>query len=103
MRYQRVVWLHASPEDPVVLYAEIDDDGWERRKVDEFSDDRLAWADGAHDNLDTGTRLGTVPTPALHEITADHQFGGAAISRAEFEAGWNKALAWSPARDNRGH
>lgn len=26
MRYQRVRWLHDSPEDPVVLYSEIDAD-----------------------------------------------------------------------------
>ncbi|MPZ85325.1 MAG: hypothetical protein GEV28_35040 [Actinophytocola sp.] len=42
--FQRVQWLHDNAEDPVLLWAHVVD-GWEVRKVDEFADGRLEWAD----------------------------------------------------------
>lgn len=47
--YQRVQWLHDRPEDPAVLWAHVVD-GWEVRKIDEFADGRLAWADVEHES-----------------------------------------------------
>jgi uncharacterized protein DUF6881 len=47
MRYQRVVWHHGHPDEPVVLCSEIDDQGIEIRKVDEYRDGRLDYADGS--------------------------------------------------------
>src|SRR5512139_3384469 len=103
MRYQRVAWLHDFLTEPVLLYAEIDREGWERRKVDRFRDGRLAWADEDHDSPDTGTFLSVEPMPDLNEINADREFDGVEISSAEFEAVWVEALARSPARDTAEH
>ena len=44
MRHQRVRWIHERADEPVVLYAEVDDDGWEVRKVDQYIDGRLVRA-----------------------------------------------------------
>jgi hypothetical protein len=35
-RYQLVHWLHEFADEPGRLYSEVDDDGWEIRKVDEY-------------------------------------------------------------------
>src|SRR5262249_25192281 len=34
----RVEWRHDSPDDPVVLYSELDAERWETRKVDVYAD-----------------------------------------------------------------
>ena len=45
MRYQRVVWHHDDEDEPVVSWSELDERGWESRKVDEYRDGRLDYAD----------------------------------------------------------
>lgn len=92
MRYQRVRWLQDSPEFPVLLYSEIDDDGWEVRKIDEYANGHrdLAGAD-----LETGsTILGLDRVPTLDEINKDHQFDGVEITAEEFEEIWARAKEW---------
>jgi hypothetical protein len=101
MRHQRVAWLHEYATEPVVLYAEIDDVGWERRKVDEFRDGRLAWADRTHEDGNSGTALSIEPMPSLDEINLDPEFDGAAIPATEFEAVWARAVASPSTRDIR--
>lgn len=92
MRYQRVRWLQDSPEFPVTLYSEIDDDGWEVRKVDEYADGHR---DLASANIETGsTALGEDRIPPPEEINEDPQFDGAAIAEQEFDAVWAKAKEW---------
>lgn len=86
--FQRVRWDHDDAEDPVVLWSHIVD-GWEVRKVDEFADGRLAWADDQHETDTTG--LGQVPIPRPDEIAADPQFTVAVVDAADFERVWRRA------------
>lgn len=88
--FQHVRWLHDDPEDPVVLWAYVVD-GWEVRKVDEFADGRLAWADDQHESDSTG--LGTVPVPAPDEIGADPQFLVELVTSEAFDRVWQRAHA----------
>ncbi len=44
MRYLRVQWLHSHPDEPVTLYSELDDEGWEVRKVEIFADGHIGFA-----------------------------------------------------------
>jgi hypothetical protein len=88
--FQRVQWLHDDPEDPVVLWAHVID-GWEVRKVDEFADGTLAWADGEHESDSTG--LGTVPVPAPEDIGADPQFLVELVTGEAFDRAWQRARA----------
>jgi hypothetical protein len=62
--FQRVRWIHANAEDPVALWAHVVD-GWELRKVDEFADGGLAWADGEQGRA-PGCRPG--PDPVLVQL-----------------------------------
>ncbi len=90
MRYQRVKWHHDHADEPTVLYSEIGEDGWEVRKVDEYSDGRL---DPASTKIEAGsTMLGVQPVPPLEEINADAVFEGAEISPQDFEAVWSRAV-----------
>ena len=69
-----------------VTYVELDEDRWEVRKVEVFSDGRVTSANG---KCSTGTTaLGDAPLPPLSELGAS----AAAISCVEFEDIWNKAL-----------
>jgi hypothetical protein len=88
--FQRVRWIHANAEDPVALWAHVVD-GWELRKVDEFADGGLAWADGENETKSTG--LGTVPVPSPEEIAADPQFVVEVVEHEAFELVWQRAHA----------
>ena len=89
MRHQRVIWDHDLPDEPTVLWSEVGDDRFERRKVDEYRDGRLDYADAQGG---TGsTLLGDQPIPSLDEINASGQFTGVPISPPEFEAVWQHA------------
>ena len=89
MRYQRVTWHHQFEDEPSELYAEIGEDGYERRKVDAYADGRLDFADATRETGTTG--LSDVPMSSLEDINAQAEFTGAAIEREEFEAIWQRA------------
>jgi hypothetical protein len=70
MRYQKVLWHHDPPDEPVVLYAKISS-GREVRQVEIFRDDRHDYADTSGS---TGTTmLSEILTPADDEINQDPQ------------------------------
>jgi hypothetical protein len=90
--YQRVQWRHVGGGDPVVLWAHIVD-GREVRKVDEFADGHLVWADEGHES--GSTRLSEVPMPTAREIDGDPQFVIEIVDATAFERVWQRALASS--------
>ena len=94
MRYQRVHWVHEVADEPVVLYAELDDDGWEVRKVDQYIDGRLVRAGPSEES--GGTRLSEAPVLTIAEINQDVQFAAGAISPDEFERVWSDAGEAAP-------
>ena len=92
MRYQRVGWRHDSDEEPVVLYSEVDDQGNEVRKVEEYRSGRL---DLASDDRQTGnTFLSEGVLPSLDDTNRDPELEGKSISKEEFEVVWEKAWRW---------
>jgi hypothetical protein len=85
----KVVWHHDSPEDPVLLYSELDGERREVRKVEVYADGCMDRADA---NSQTGTTwLSVEPIIPLDEICAQPQFAPESISAIEFEAVWNAA------------
>ncbi|HRX84826.1 MAG TPA: hypothetical protein P5572_07395 [Phycisphaerae bacterium] len=86
MTYIKVRWIHSHPDEPVLLYSELNDDRWEVRKIEVYRDGRRGFASVSDSVGDT--RLGQGPVPTLAEIAADPQFEPVAIERAEFEAAW---------------
>jgi hypothetical protein len=89
MRYQKVLWHHDLPDEPVVLYAEISS-GREVRKVEVFRDGRHDYA-GPSGSTGT-TMLSEIPTPADDEINQDPQFSATTIHASEFEQVWRHAI-----------
>lgn len=89
MRYIAVHWHHHCADEPIEMISEIDDDGWEQRKVEIYADGRRDYAD---ESEQTGsTQLGLVPIPSLAEIASDPEFSAREISRDEFETVWKSA------------
>jgi hypothetical protein len=86
MRYQRVRWVHEFADEPVLLFAEIDDEGWEVRKVDQYADGTLHRAGGGEET--ERTVLGERPGPTLDVINQDPDFNAEAITAEEFETVW---------------
>ncbi len=89
MRYLKVIWNHDSPSDPVLLYSEIDANGWERRKVEVFADGKTGYADSMSNSL--STKLSLIRVPSIDEIAMDQQFSPSEISGQEFEEAWRRA------------
>lgn len=61
--YLRIDWHREFPDEPVTLYSEVGDGGYETRKVNVFPDGHLEWADDEHESAHTG--LGEAPHPAF--------------------------------------
>jgi hypothetical protein len=87
-RYQKVLWHHDLPNEPAVLYSEIDA-GLEVRKVEVYRDGRHDYADGSNS---TGTAmLGEKMMPGVEEINEEPEFSAVSISAEEFEQAWRRA------------
>jgi hypothetical protein len=89
--YLKVEWIHDFSEEPVDLYSEIGDNGYEVRKVEVFRDGHLQYADERHEA--GGTSLSEAPVGAVEEIAAQDGFRPHVISEQEFEAVWARAVA----------
>ena len=90
MKSMRVRWYHDEDDDPVELYSEVDERGWEVRKVERWRDGQVGHAGGA---MRFGpTRLGEEPVPVEKaEINDDPQFDAQWIEPSEFEDVWDAA------------
>jgi hypothetical protein len=92
MRYVKVGGFHELDDQPVVLYSEVNDDGYEVRKVEEYADGHR---DLANKGGETGsTFLSDVPLPGLAVINAQDEFVGEEITEDEFEEVWAAAWNW---------
>ncbi|MFF7332739.1 DUF6881 domain-containing protein [Streptomyces sp. NPDC008150] len=91
MRYLKVVWHHNSPDDPVTIWSEIGEDGYESRKVEKFADGRLGYADT--DRAKEGSELGEFPIPDPNVIAQQREFTPEIITAKAFEKKWNAATS----------
>ena len=90
----KVYWLHDFPDEPTIIYSEVDDNGWEIRKIEQYRDGR---ADIAYSDIETGsTRLAEVQYSPIEEISAQDEFWPALITSADFAAAWGSARAQHP-------
>lgn len=96
--YLKVEWRHSLPDEPVLLYSELDEDRWEIRKIEVFRDGDVGYASRSGSegpNRHSGqTKLGQVPMPPFEEIEQDLQFKPFIISVEEFESAWTSALEY---------
>jgi len=86
MRYLKVRWIHDYLDEPLLIYSEIDADGFEVRKVEVLRDGRMHFADEGYS--EGGCELSTEPLPSNEEISSDKQFELKEISRDDFNKIW---------------
>lgn len=86
MRYFQVDWLHENNEYPISIFAEIDDEGWEIRKIEVFRDGHKGFAENFENEGET--MLGEKPWPEIEVIVSDDQFKARELTSAEFESEW---------------
>jgi hypothetical protein len=94
MKYVKVSWRHSHPDEPTLLYSDLDDARWETRKVEIFRNGKTGYA--SHTASGGPTRLGIVPTPPISIIASDPQFEPTEITREEFEEVWLQATQGHP-------
>ncbi|NUW29821.1 hypothetical protein HTZ77_00015 [Nonomuraea sp. SMC257] len=90
MRYLKVIWRHDFDDYPVELYSELDNEGYEVRKVEIYRSGRRDYADFAKSTGQTG--LGEIPVPSIEEIAEQEEFTPAWINADEFERVWDLAV-----------
>lgn len=88
MKYIRVAWKHQNPDEPTMLYSELDARRWETRKVEVFRNGRIGYASAEGES--GGTQLGLVPVPEISEIAKEPEFEPVEITREDFESIWAK-------------
>lgn len=90
MTYIKVYWKHNFPDEPILMFSELDDARNEIRKVEVYREDLLGYAcESANKN---GTLLSECELPELNVINKDMQFEGSEIEKEEFEKIWKKAI-----------
>ena len=90
MTYLKVRWIHSHADEPVLLYSELDEYRWEKRKVEVFADGHCVYASAAASA--GSTQLSEGPIPSLAEIADDAQFEPLEITREEFEDVWARCV-----------
>lgn len=86
MHHIKVAWDHHPPDQPLLLYSELDGDRMEVRKVEIFRSGRPGSASAADSH--GPTKLGEAPVPPLSEIGVDPEFQPAETTQEEFERVW---------------
>jgi hypothetical protein len=89
MRYFKAEPRHEEPGEPTLSYHEVDDSGWERRRVECFEDGRIVSADTVDEEAPVSLSL--APLPTVEELTAEGEFIVEVITRSEFEEVWARA------------
>lgn len=87
MIYILVKWIHSFPDDPVLLYSELDAFRFETRKIEVFRDGKIGYA-SEYEEFGS-TKLGTDPVPEISEIAKNPEFEPIEISKDEFEKIWS--------------
>ena len=82
-------WQHDSPDDPVLLFEELNEQRLETRKVEDFADGRPIRSDRIGPELNTS--LSWEPVPSETEIDSQPEFTVEQLTADEFEAVWSNA------------
>jgi hypothetical protein len=89
MEYWKVDWLHDFETEPIRIYSEVGDDGYEIRKVQHYRDGRMLKADASHESRDIG--LGEIPVGSIKDVASQPEFAASLITPEEFEKEWEIA------------
>jgi hypothetical protein len=84
--YFTVRWHHDLPDEPVLLFEELNEQRLETRKVEEFADGRRIRSDRIAPEL--GTSLSWEPVPSEAELDEQAEFTVEQLTADEFEVVW---------------
>ncbi|WP_205746795.1 DUF6881 domain-containing protein [Duganella callida] len=87
MNYIDVIWHTTDPANPIRLVSELDEHGFETRKLEFFRDGAVGYADET--TSANGCALGELAVAVLAKINEDREFAGVAITAAAFEELWS--------------
>ena len=90
MRYLFLHWMNQSPGEPDRFCHEIDDRGYEVRRVEVFPGGGFRCVDATSHHKDTS--LFTGPFPSLEELVSDPDLKVLEFDCEQFDAIWNRAL-----------
>ncbi|MFD4433762.1 DUF6881 domain-containing protein [Nocardia sp. NPDC058497] len=94
LQYRRVTARAAAGYEPRLSFAEIDDEGYESRKVEYFPIGRMGLADGF---METElTQLADDPVESLEQISQRPGFTAEEITPEEFQVEWTIAGGEQP-------
>lgn len=97
MKYLKVYWNHEHKDTPKILYHELDENGFEVRKVFIYDNEKFEFA--SKDYYTDNIFLSEIPIISLDEIKSASdgvdQFIPNYITKEEFEKVWNQALSFS--------
>jgi hypothetical protein len=91
MKYIHYLWIHKFQDYPVILVSEVDDQWFEKRKVEMWRNGKIGWAD--ENSSSKGTILGFHAIGSLEENNSTSEFSGVEITKEEFEIFWNLAVS----------
>lgn len=78
--------MHDLEDEPQILYHEIDESGFESRKIEIYKDESFGLASTSFSF--GGTELSEEVLPQIEEINTDSQFKAHIIEKKEFDETW---------------
>jgi len=90
MKFLKIEWIHEFADEPYIIYAELDDEGYEKRKIEIYKNGRIGYATQSSEI--GGSILSEHPYPPVEEITTNPEFIPVKISKEEFESIWNEIV-----------
>jgi hypothetical protein len=88
MKYIKVTWNHQHEAEPVLLYSELNDDGFEVRKIESYKSLPPGYAGPGIERGKTWLSINKIPS--LEEISAQPEFIPVEITADEFEREWRR-------------
>jgi hypothetical protein len=72
MEYIYVEWKHSLTDEPIILISEIDENRFETRKIELYSDGKVGFA---YEDVEVmNAKLSTEPVPSIEEIATETEF-----------------------------
>jgi len=91
--YIRCRWKHDFQAEPIDIWSEITNEGYEERKLEYFRDGTIGYASSEKTTkATTGTILADQKLPSIDESANDPEFELEQVTKADFEARWTAVL-----------
>lgn len=94
MKFLKVTWNHDHPDEPHIIYQEVNDDSRETRKVELLKDGSLLGYASEIAEIGAST-LADQLIPSIEEINESDEFDAKLITQQEFEKVWHWAITAS--------